>query len=136
MMSTSGTMASVPQAATLDVSVTGLRSAKGNVLVCMTANPKFFPACDKDPKRYRLTVAAADAGSIALPGVAPGTYALAMVHDENANNKMDMRLFVPREGFGFSRNPKIGMGPPSFQSVKFAVGADDVALPVRMKYLF
>ena len=41
-----------------------------------------------------------------------------------------------RGGFGMSRNPKVGMGPPSFKSAAFAVGADGVKLPITMKYMF
>ena len=47
--------------ATLDVAITGLRSDKGNVLICVTANPKFFPNCSKDPIAHKRSVAAADA---------------------------------------------------------------------------
>lgn len=121
--------------ATIDISVSGLRSQKGDVLVCLSKNPKYFPDCRKDSQARKLKVAATDASSVLITDVAPGTYAVALVHDENANGKMDMRLFLPREGFGFSRNPKIGMGPPKFKSAQFTVGADDANYAVKMKYI-
>lgn len=121
--------------ASIDLAITGLRSEKGNVLVCLSANPKYFPDCAKDAKARKLKVSAAQAETIQIAGVKPGTYAVALVHDENANGKMDMRLFLPREGFGFSRNPKIGMGPPKFESSQFTVGKDDEQYAVRMKYI-
>ena len=40
-------VASLPS--TVEVSVTGLRSTKGQLLVCLTTNPKAFPDCSKDP---------------------------------------------------------------------------------------
>ena len=125
--------ASLPTAS-VDVSLTGLRSTKGQVLVCLTANPKQFPDCTDDKNAVRVVVKAANAAhfSIAAPG--PGTYAIALVHDENTNNKMDMRLFLPREGFGFSRNPAIGMGAPKFKSASFAVSGAS-AQAIRMKYM-
>ncbi|SIN85258.1 Uncharacterized conserved protein, DUF2141 family [Parasphingorhabdus marina DSM 22363] len=122
-------------AATLDISITNLRSQKGDVLVCLSTNPKHFPDCRKDSEARKLKVAATDASSISITDVAPGTYAVALIHDENANGKMDMRLFLPREGFGFSRNPKIGMGPPKFKSAQFTVGTDDAKHAVKMKYI-
>lgn len=122
-------------AATLDISITNLRSQKGDVLVCLSKNPKYFPDCRKDDQARKLKVAATDASNILITDVAPGTYAVALVHDENANGKMDMRLFLPREGFGFSRNPKIGMGPPKFKSAQFTVGTDDANYAVKMKYI-
>ncbi|MEH6790550.1 DUF2141 domain-containing protein [Parasphingorhabdus sp.] len=122
-------------AASIDLAITGLRSEKGNVLVCLSASPQYFPDCTKDAKARKLKISATRAGSIEIPGVKPGTYAVALVHDENANGKMDLRLFLPREGFGFSRNPKIGMGPPKFKAAQFTVGADDEQYTVHMKYI-
>lgn len=122
-------------AASIDLAITNLRSDKGDVLVCLSANPKYFPDCGKDAKARKLKISAAQAGTVEIDGVKPGTYAVALIHDENANGKMDMRLFLPREGFGFSRNPKIGMGPPKFESAKFTVGAQDAHYAVRMNYI-
>jgi uncharacterized protein (DUF2141 family) len=124
-----------PLASTLDVSITGLRSMKGNVLVCVTANPKFFPDCSKDPKSLRAKVAARDSGNVSFSGLTQGTYAVALVHDENANSKMDMAVFLPKEGFGFSRNPAVVTGPPKFKAAAFAVDVAEVSQRVKMKYM-
>ena len=120
--------------ASLDLAVTGLRNNKGNVLVCLTANPKAFPDCSKDKGSVRLAVKAADAGDFFVHAPATDTYAIAVVHDENSNNKMDMALFMPKEGFGFSRNPAIGMGAPKFKSASFAV-TGDTHQAIKMKYM-
>ena len=124
-----------PAGVTLDIAVSGLRNAKGNVLACMTDKPAFFLKCDKDPQSRKLRITAGQAQSIRFADVHPGTYAIAFIHDENANNKMDMTLFLPKEGFGFSRNPKMGMGPPKFASAAFVVGAVDAKMVVVMKYM-
>ena len=134
-VTTGAVLNAAPAASTLDVNVTGLRSMKGNVLVCVTANPKFFPDCSKDPKGLRAKVAARDSSSVSFPGVAQGTYAVALLHDENANSKMDMAVFLPREGFGFSRNPAVVTGPPKFKSAAFAVDTVEVSQRVKMKYM-
>ncbi len=119
---------------TVEVSVTGLRNMKGQVLLCLTTNPKAFPDCSKDLGSVRMAVKAADAGDFAVYAPAAGTYAIAVVHDENSNNKMDTAIFLPKEGFGFSRNPAITVGPPSFKSASFAV-AGDMRQSIRMKYM-
>ncbi len=119
----------------LDVSISGLRNAKGNILACMTEKPAFFLKCDKDPQSHKLRIAVGQAATLHFADVTPGTYAIAFIHDENANNKMDMALFLPKEGFGFSRNPKMGMGPPKFASAAFTIGAVDTKLAVVMKYM-
>ena len=119
---------------TVDVSVNGLRSTKGQVLVCLTTNPKAFPDCSKDKESVRLAVKTADAGDFAIRAPATGTYAIAVVHDENSNNKMDTAIFLPKEGFGFSRNPTITVGPPSFKSASFVV-EHDTRQSIKMKYM-
>ncbi len=108
---------------------------KGNVLVCVTANPKFFPDCSKDPKSHRARVAARNSGSVMFGDMAVGTYAIALLHDENGNDKMDMAIFLPKEGFGFSRNPAVVTGPPKFKSAAFPMSDADSRQMVKMKYM-
>ena len=129
-------VAAVPAlSASIDLAISGLRSEKGNVLICLSANPEYFPDCSEDRKARKLKISASEADRVQIAGVKPGTYAVALIHDENANGKMDLRLFLPREGFGFTNNPKIGMGPPKFKSAQFTVGSDDASHAVRMKYI-
>lgn len=120
--------------ASLDVAVEGLRSAKGQLRVCLTADPKNFPACVDDARAVTRTVAAADRG-LRLEGLAPGHYAIAVIHDANGNAKLDTFMGIPKEGFGFSRNPAIGFGPPKFTAAAFDLGADGGVQPVKMRYL-
>ncbi|MGB5077156.1 MAG: DUF2141 domain-containing protein [Sphingorhabdus sp.] len=120
----------------VNVSVSGMRNVKGQLMVCLTRNPKGFPDCSKDSTAIKKLVPAAQAQNFAFDGVAPGTYAIAIVHDENKNNKMDLRLFIPKEGFAFSRNPTITVGPPKFKSAAFVVGSTETKQSVKMKYMF
>jgi uncharacterized protein (DUF2141 family) len=48
---------------------------------------------------------------------------------------MDLRVFIPREGFAFSRNPAIGMGPPKFSSAAFVIAGADERFAIKMKYM-
>lgn len=120
--------------ASLTVSVTGLRNIKGQVHVCLTANARAFPDCSKDPVAVKRSVRANAAASISFTGITPGTYALSLIHDENGNGKLDTSLAIPREGFGFSRNPKIAFGPPKFASAAFVLSGE-ATQTVRMKYM-
>ena len=121
-------------ASSLDISINGKRSAKGNVLVCLTANPKAFPDCSKDPKA-RTAKIAASVPAVNFEGLAPGAYAVSMIHDENANGKMDVRVFLPKEGFGFSRNPAITFGPPKFGAAAFQVSEGANNQTVKLRYM-
>lgn len=131
---TSAVAASAPTA-TLEVNISGLRSMKGNVLVCVTANPRFFPDCSKDSKSFRATLSARDSAQVSFRGIAHGTYAIAVIHDENGNDKMDMAVFIPKEGFGFSRNPAIVTGPPKFKAAAFVIDAPEMTQRIKMKYM-
>ena len=118
----------------VDVSISGMRNTKGQLLVCLTTNPKAFPDCSKDKASVRMAVKAADAAHFRIAAPTTGTYAIAVVHDENSNNKMDLAIFLPKEGFGFSRNPTITVGAPSFKSASFAVSGD-TSQSIKMKYM-
>lgn len=117
------------------VTVTQLRSAKGNVLACLTMRADAFPDCDKDPLARKLTVPAATEVHLDFGAVPPGRYAVSVIHDENANGKLDTRLMIPREGYGFSRDAAVRMGPPKFESAAVAVEGENVRLSIRMRYL-
>ena len=55
----------------------------------------------------------------------PGTYALAVFHDENANGKLDTNFFgIPKEPVGFSIGKMKTFGPPSFQECSFLLDSN------------
>jgi uncharacterized protein (DUF2141 family) len=118
----------------IELDVAGLRSAKGVVQVCLTADPKHFPDCKGDPAARRLTAPAAKASGLRFDGMPAGRYAISLFHDENDNGKVDTRLGIPTEGVGFSNNPHLWFGPPSFASAAFAVTDQPVTETVKMKY--
>lgn len=119
----------------LEVSVAGLRSGDGVIRICLTANPGAFPACHNDALAVRRNVPAG-AALPAFEGLPPGDYAAAVMHDENGNKRLDTFAGIPREGFGFSRNPAIGFGPPRFAAARFAVAGEANRQQVRMRYMF
>lgn len=117
----------------VDLAVEGLRSRRGDIIVCLTSDPAHFPDCDGDPASRHVKVAAADP-VVGFPSLPSGSYALALIHDENGNGRLDTMFGVPREGIGFSRNPRVTFGPPRFAAARFAVGTGTVAESVRLKY--
>ena len=128
--------AASPASGEVVIDVTNLRSAKGVVLACMTTNPKIFPKCRKDPNSYSAKVSAGSAKRLTFKGVKPGRYAIALLHDENSNGKADRALsMIPKEGFGFSRDAKVRMGPPSFKSAAFDYAGSGARMTIKMRYL-
>ena len=123
-------------AADVRVTVTGLRSHKGLVQACLTDDPRSFPDCGADKTAHTLTVPASGEVVLDFTGVAPGRYAIALLHDENGNGRADMALaMIPKEGFGFSRDAPVRMGPPKFAAAAFEIARDDVRQTIRMRYL-
>lgn len=121
------------QAQPLSMDVRGLRSAKGDFLICVTRQAAHFPDCRDDPEGRHFTVPVTS-GAIALGRMEPGTYAIAIIHDENGNGKLDTFAGIPREGVGFSRNPAIRFGAPSFRSAQFAMAGAAVLQDIKVKY--
>ena len=118
----------------LDVEIGKLRSAKGVVRICLTADPSNFPACVDDARAVSRSMPAS-ATALSFEGLPVGDYAIAVIHDENGNKKLDTMLGIPREGFGFSRNPVIRFGPPRFSAARFSLGADGSEQDIRIRYL-
>lgn len=118
----------------LSVDIANLRSHKGMVRVCLTADPDNFPACIDDADAVTRSIPAS-ATSLRFDGLPHGDYAVAVIHDENGNNKLDTFAGIPREGFGFSRNPPVTFGPPRFAAARFTLTGDAALQQVRMRYL-
>ncbi|WP_343227949.1 DUF2141 domain-containing protein [Stakelama flava] len=118
----------------LTVRIDNLRSQKGQVLLCLTASAAHFPDCADDPNAIRRSVPAAQ-HVIRFDALAPGTYAVSVIHDENGNSRLDTFAGIPREGFGFSRNPAVHFGPPRFAAVRFVLGADTANQDIKIQYI-
>jgi uncharacterized protein (DUF2141 family) len=116
------------------VDVVGLRSAKGVLQLCVTRDAQDFPDCRKNGNGLRRTIPAS-VPRIRFEGLPPGNYAVAVIHDANGNARLDTMLGIPREGFGFSRNPPIRFGPPRFAAAQFPLGSDAQVQQVRIRYL-
>lgn len=128
--------AAAPASTSVSIDVTGLRSARGLVRACLTSHAEGFPNCHEGPGTYNLTAPAAAAVRLEFGAVEPGRYAIALLHDENSNGKVDRALLLmPKEGFGFSRDAPVRMGPPTFSSAAFVVGDQPVHQAIRMRYL-
>ena len=120
--------------AQLTIRFEGLRSSKGLMRACMTRNKAYFPKCEDDPAAFKGSVAASKDAHILFSNVPPGDYALMVMHDENSNAKLDTMLGIPREGVGFSRNPRLRFGAPTYDAVVFTVPAGESSTVVKLQY--
>ncbi len=123
-------LATVPShAATLTVTVLGLRSHAGELLIGVYDSAEWFRSAVSDsatksallPEKWRVAGASlraqAGAQSITFRQLPPGRYAVIVFHDENDNGLLDENAMgVPIEGYGFSNDAQGFLSAPSFDA--------------------
>jgi len=119
----------------LEVRVSGLRSANGLLLVSLFDAAEGFPDAADRALQTRTAVLNKGLDPFRFSGLPHGAYAVAVLHDENGNGKMDVNfLGIPKEGAGASNNPEPRMGPPSYEECRFALNSDRLALDIDLVY--
>lgn len=120
----------------IKISITNIRNDKGTLLVTLFKDGAGYP---DDPgkalKRVKLAIANKKA-EVLFSNLPAGTYAVAILHDENNDLKMNKNLLgIPKEGFGFSNNVTGTFGPPSFSRAGFTYSPGQLTqVPIRVKY--
>jgi uncharacterized protein (DUF2141 family) len=112
--------------ASVNVALGGVAGQKGVLMGAICNQASFLKDC-----QYFAVQPALAGGVLKFPGVAPGSYAVMVYHDENLNGKLDKAANgMPLEGWGFSRNARGRYGPPAFDDARIEVkaGANDIAL--------
>lgn len=73
--------------------------------------------------------------AVTFPDIAPGTYAVSVVHDENADGELNTGNFgIPLEGFGFSQNPEIRTRAPEFSEAAIVVVGSETTTQIELIY--
>jgi uncharacterized protein (DUF2141 family) len=128
--------AHAPAENVIHVEIGGLRSDKGQMLCALHSSAEAFPK-KADQAVARLTAKIAERQATCdFTGIAPGTYAVSVVHDENSNGKLDTNFIgMPREGVGASNDAKGHMGPPKFGAASFPYRGGRLELKIHIQYL-
>ncbi|MDD3877233.1 MAG: DUF2141 domain-containing protein [Bacteroidales bacterium] len=101
------------------IKVTGMRNENGNLLVALYNNKSDFLNANKAVYQ-RIVSATTDNHIIFFENIPMASYAVAVIHDENANGKMDTNfLGIPTEYIGTSNNIRSRFGAPSYESSVF-----------------
>ncbi len=120
---------------TILVRIVDLRNDVGRVSVALYNTGKGFPEDTTAVFRGSHGKPAGGEASVVFPGIPYGYYAIAVLHDENMNGRMDKGMFgIPKEGYGFSNDAMGFMGPPSFDKAKFRCDRDSVFITIRMRH--
>lgn len=129
------TKASADPNRSLTVTVNGLRNQKGQVCLSLFAQAQGFPTNPSLAVASRCVSAESSPLTVTFNNLRSGTYAVAMIHDENRDGKMNTGfLGIPKEGFGFSRNPSVSFSAPSFEDTAISVTQPNTKTQIQVKY--
>lgn len=142
LLSVIGNLAFLPSAegitnSNLSVTVKGLKNQKGQVCFSLFSSSRGFPSNKERAIKAQCVNLGDSKVKLNIPSLKAGTYAIAMFHDKNGDGKLNTNsLGIPKEGFGFSRNPRIFTGPPKFgDSAVFVVGSS-TNIEINLNYFF
>ena len=119
---------------TLEVSISGASSEAGSIRILVFSKPSGFPDHVKQAVRSISLAPKNGKASFKLTDLAAGTYAIGVIHDEDNNGKLSTNAVgYTIEKFGFSNNPKVYFGPPSFEKAAFTLGKSPVSLEISLR---
>ena len=119
----------------LDVEISGLRNSDGEIFLSLFSGKKGFPDAPSVAVRNFHQEITNQTCLIEINDLPYGEYAVSFLHDENLNGKMEANLLgIPKEGFGFSGNPKSKMGPPHYDDVRFLFLVPEKRIKVVAQY--
>ena len=119
-------------AADLTVEVAGIRAQAGHLQIALVDSDAGWNN-RSEPVRAHRVVPEGKSLTVVFDGLAPGQYAVMVMHDENGNGKLDTNLVgIPVEGYGFSNNPRV-MRKPTWEESRFEFGGDAQAITVDLR---
>jgi uncharacterized protein (DUF2141 family) len=120
----------------IHVKVLNIRNSTGTIGCALFESPVGFPIEFLRHATNIIVIRIRDTQArCAFENIPPGTYALAVIHDENMNGKLDTNwLGIPAEGYGFSNDAKAMLGPPSFSAASFTYDGQDMELTISLHY--
>jgi len=120
----------------IHVKVLNIRNSTGAVACALFESPEGFPAEFLRFATNIMMIKVRDSQARCdFEDIPPGRYALAVIHDENLNGRLDTnRLGMPTEGYGFSNDAKAFLSAPSFRAASFPYDGRNAALTISLNY--
>lgn len=119
---------------TLEITFRDIRNSQGQIAIGINQSEEGWPRRpDMEPNWKKEGV---QSGTMTVRLDLPyGTYAISVLDDENSNREMDSTLGIPKEGFGFSQNPKVGMKAPGFEECSFVIDKPHQKITININYM-
>jgi len=124
-------MTGAAQAADLIVKVDGIRVPKGRIMAAVSNSEAAWNNQAK-PVAAQAEQAMGSEVTLRFPDLAPGSYAVQVMHDENGDGKLDTNFVgLPIEGYGFSNNPNI-MRRANYDEVRFELSEPSANIVIHL----
>jgi uncharacterized protein (DUF2141 family) len=115
------------------VTIDGLHSDKGDVVVALYSRAEQFP--DGDYSDQHVKVKASLAPITVVFNVKPGRYALGAYHDEDSSGHFETNFIgYPTDGYALSNGVRAVVSRPRFADCSFLVGDGDTPVPLHIQY--
>lgn len=126
-------LAGAASAATLTIEITEISEPKGKMMVKLVASAEAYEGEQKPTAAQAVDVTSNAPISLKFADLAPGNYAVMVMQDENGNGRLDSNMLgIPKEGYGFSNNPRV-MRKPTFDESKFVVTEADQQIKIEIR---
>lgn len=119
------------------ICVEGIKKMEGNVGILVFNKKEGFPDNEKHAIINKKVKVDSLQMNISLENLPYGEYAIALVHDVNANREFDKNIIgIPKEPFGFSKNKSIYKGLPDFNEASIRLDQEHLKVPIQLISLF
>ncbi len=120
----------------IHVKILNIRNSNGTVACALFQSEEGFP---KDFLQFATNITIIkirESQAIChFADIPPGKYAMAVIHDENMNGKLDTSwMGAPKEGFGFSNNAEALLSAPSFSAASFRYDGRSIDMTMCLAY--
>lgn len=125
-----------PSCPGIHVKILDIKNSTGTVACALFESPEGFPAeflqFATNITMIKIRDTQARCNFLDIP---QGTYALAVVHDENMDGKLGTNwLGVPTEGYAFSSGATVTMSAPSFEDASFTYDGHKLDMTIKLNY--
>lgn len=119
---------------TVLLEVSSFKNTRGSLNCRLFIKPSDFPD-GEGILSVRVPIAGPNT-SCTFSNIEPGTYAVAVVHDENSDGKLDKNFVgVPSEGYGVSNNKTYALSAPKWDESIFTIApSESKTLQVKLRY--
>jgi len=117
----------------LTLSISGFVSDAGEVKIALVSSAEQF-SFEVEPRHQVVSGIHAGESRWLFSALPLGEYAIKVYHDENGNDELDKNfLGIPKEDVGFSNNPSLRFGEPSYDDARFSFDSSPMTVNIQMK---